>query len=260
MPLSAGMYYFDSGGDSWGRPAVILIHGAGCNHLCWPPEIRRMQGQRIYALDLPGHGKSEGIGRQSIADYARCVLAFMDALKISKAIFVGHSMGGAVALWLGIHTPSRTLGLGLLGTAPHLRVSPELLSSSSTPATFPLAVKTAVDLAFGPQADPRTKELAAQRMLEVRFSVLNGDFLACNEYDEANLLGRVKAPALIICGTEDKMIPPRYSQTMRERIKNSLLHVVDGAGHYVMLEQPLVVANVLHLFLDSISYRPGEAA
>jgi pimeloyl-ACP methyl ester carboxylesterase len=56
------------------------------------------------------------------------------------------------------------------------------------------------------------------------------------------------------------MTPLRYSQAMRERIKNSLLHVVDGAGHNVMLEQPLVVANVLHLFLESISYRPGEAA
>jgi pimeloyl-ACP methyl ester carboxylesterase len=260
MPLSAGMYYFDSGGDNWARPAVILIHGAGGNHLYWPPEIRRMRGQRIYALDLPGHGKSEGIGRQSIADYARCVLAFMDSLKIHKAIFIGHSMGGAVALWLGIHNPSRTLGLGLVSTAPRLRVCPELLSSSSTPATFPLAIKMAVDMSFGPQADPRTKELAAQRMSEVRFSVLNGDFLACDAYDEANVLGRAKAPALIICGTEDKMTPLRYSQTMRERIKNSLLHVVDGAGHNVMLEQPQVVANVLNLFLDSISYRPGEAA
>jgi pimeloyl-ACP methyl ester carboxylesterase len=254
------MYYFDSGGDDWTRPAVILIHGAGGNHLFWPPEIRRMQGQRIYALDLPGHGKSEGIGRQSVAEYARCVQTFMDSLKVRKAVFVGHSMGGAVALWLGIHNPSRTLGLGLLGTAPRLRISPELLSDSSTLATFPMAVKTVIEMTFGPQADPRTKELAAQRISEVRFSVLNGDFLACEAYDESNLLGRVKAPALIICGTEDNLTPLRYSQAMRERIKNSLLHIVDGAGHSVMLEQPLVVANVLKLFLDSISYRPGEAA
>jgi pimeloyl-ACP methyl ester carboxylesterase len=259
MPLSAGMYYFDHGGGDWSRPAIILLHGAGGNHLSWPPEIRRMREQRIYALDLPGHGKSEGIGRQSIADYARCVLTFMDSLKIHKAIFVGHSMGGAVTLWLGIHNPSRTLGLGLISTAPRLRVSSELLSGSSSPATFPLAVKAAADLSFGPQADPRTKELATQRMLEIRFSVLNGDFLACDTYDETNLLGRVKAPTLIICGTEDKMTPLRYSQIMRERIKKSLLQMVDGAGHNVMLEQPLVVANILHLFLNSIAYNPGEA-
>jgi pimeloyl-ACP methyl ester carboxylesterase len=260
MPLSAGLYYFDSGGEDWSRPAVILIHGAGGNHLYWPPEIRRMQGQRIYAIDLPGHGKSEGIGRQSIADYARCVLAFMDSLKIHKAVFVGHSMGGAIALWLGLHVPSRVLGLGLIATGPRLRVSPGLLADSASPATFPLAVRSAVEMSFGPYSDPRTKELAAQRMAEVRYSVLNGDFLACDAYDEANILGRVKAPAFIVCGSEDRMTPLRYSQTMRERIKNSLLHIVEGAGHNVMLEKPQVVSNVLGLFLNGIPYQPGSPA
>jgi pimeloyl-ACP methyl ester carboxylesterase len=123
-----------------------------------------------------------------------------------------------------------------------------------------MAVKTAVDLSFGSQANPRLKEMAAQRMLEVRFSVLNGDFLACDAYDEANLLGRIKAPTLIICGAEDKMTPVRYSQVMNERIKKSLLHVVDGAGHNVMIEQPLTVANLLQLFLNNINYNPGSGS
>ncbi len=54
------------------------------------------------------------------------------------------------------------------------------------------------------------------------------------------------------------MTPLYLSQAMRERIKNSLLHTVAGAGHMVMLEQPLVVAKVLDLFLNTIDYRPGE--
>ncbi len=259
MPLTAGMYYFASGEENWTRPAVILIHGAGGNHLYWPAEIRRMQGQRIYALDLPGHGKSEGIGRQSIVAYARCVLDFMDALKIRKAIIIGHSMGGAVALWLGIHSPSRVLGLVLIGTGPRLRVSPELLSNSSIEATLPLAIQTTVDWAFGPHTDPRTKELAAHRMAEIRYSVLHGDFLACEAFDETSLLGRAKAPTLIICGAEDKMTPVRYSQAIHGRIKKSLLRIIDGAGHMAMLEQPSVVSTILLLFLESITYQPGSA-
>ena len=257
MPLTSGIYYYENGGH-WERPAVILLHGAGGNNLSWPPEIRRLPDQRIYALDLPGHGKSEGIGRQSIADYARCVLDFLDALKIQKAIFVGHSMGGAVALWLGIHNPSRVLGLGLLSTAPRLRVSPILLSSSSVEATLPLAVKTTLDLAFGPQTDPRVKELTAQRMSEIRYPVLYGDFMACDAFDETSLQGRAsKSPTLIICGSEDKMTPPPYSQMMHQRLKKSALHIVEGAGHMVMLEQPQAVAKILQLFLNSISYQPG---
>ena len=256
MPLITGLYYFDNGGH-WARPAVILIHGAGGNHLHWPPEIRRLKDQRIYAIDLPGHGKSEGIGRQSIADYARSVIEFMEALKIQKAVFVGHSMGGAVALWLGIHHPSRTLGLGLIGTAPRLHVSSDLLSSSSVAATLPLCIKSITNLAFGPHTDPRTKELAAERMAEIRYPVLHGDFMACDVFDETSMQGRIKAPALIICGSEDRMTPVRYSEAMHGRIKKSMLHVIDGAGHMVMLEQPLMVANSLNLFLNSITYQPG---
>lgn len=251
------MYYFENGGN-WARPAVILLHGAGGNHLYWPPEIRRLKDQRIYALDLPGHGKSEGIGRQSVAEYARSVLEFMGSLKIHKAVFVGHSMGGAVALWLGIHNPSRTLGLGLISTASRLRVSPELLSASSVAATLPLAVKATVELAFSPHTDPHLKELAAQRMSEVHYPVLHGDFLACNAFDETSLLGRAKAPALIVCGSEDRMTPARYSEALHGRLKKSLYHLVDGAGHMLMLEQPQVVANLLDLFLNSLDYQPGS--
>jgi pimeloyl-ACP methyl ester carboxylesterase len=235
MPLITGMYYFENGGN-WARPAVILIHGAGGNNLSWPPEIRRLQDQRIYALDLPGHGKSEGIGRQSIPDYARC------------------------ALWLGIHNPTRTLGLGLVATAPRLRVSPELISRSSVEATLPLAIKTTLDMSFGSNTDPRTKELTSQRMAEIRYPVLHGDFMACDAFDETSLLGRAKAPALIICGSEDKMTPVRYSQVLQRRLKKSLLHIIDGAGHMVMIEEPRAVAGYLNVFLNSITYQPGNVS
>jgi pimeloyl-ACP methyl ester carboxylesterase len=258
MPLAAGTYYFANEENHWARPAVILLHGAGGNHLFWPPEIRRLPGQRIYALDLPSHGKSEGIGQQSIEEYAKCVLDFMDVLRLRRAVFVGHSMGGAIALWLGVHRPARTLGLGLIATAARLRVSSDLLSSSANPATFNSAVGSIVAGSFSNNADPRLKELAAQRLAEVRCPVLHGDLVACADYDETELLGRVRAPTLIVCGTQDTMTPLFLSQILRDRIKNSLLHTVEGAGHMVMLEQPQAVAGMLQLFLSGIAYQPGE--
>jgi pimeloyl-ACP methyl ester carboxylesterase len=258
MPLAAGLYYFANEED-WSRPAVILIHGAGGSHLNWPPEIRRMEGQRIYAIDLPGHGKSEGIGRQAIEDYARAVLDFMDVLKIRRAVFVGHSMGGAIALYLGVHNPSRTLGLGLFASGPRLRVAPATLEKTSNPVTFLQAVETINELFFGPLAEPRLKELFGQRLAETRPTVLHGDFLACDAYDEAHLLGRIKAPALIVCGSEDKLTPKHLSEQLKARIKDSILYTVESAGHMVMLEEPQKVSATLHLFLNGIVYQPGEA-
>jgi pimeloyl-ACP methyl ester carboxylesterase len=258
MPQAAGMYYFSNGADDWSRPAVILLHSAGGNHLLWPPELRRIAGQRIYAPDLPGHGKSEGIGRQSIADYAGCVLDFMDDLKLRKAVFVGHSMGGAIALEIAIHHAQRTLGIAMINAGASLRLPAELLENTASPATLSLAIKTIGELAFGPQVDPRNKETVLQHMSTIRSSVLHSDFLACNSFDVTERLGRVKVPTLIVSATEDKMLAPHYSQSMHQKIKDSLLHTIDGAGHMVILENSLAVANILQFFLNRIDYQPGS--
>ena len=260
MPQAADMYYFSSGEDDWSCPAVILLHGAGGNHLHWPPELRRISGQRIYAPDLPGHGKSDGIGRQSIADYAGCVLAFMDQLKLRKAVFVGHSMGGAIALELAVRYGSRTLGIALINTGLSLRLPAELLEKTATSATFPLAIKAIGELAFSTQVDPRLKDNALQRMGEIRSSVLHSDFIACEAFDIGDDLKCIEVPTLIVSGTEDKMVASYFSQAMHQKIKNSLLHTIDGAGHMLMLENPTALANILHLFLNTIEYQPGSQA
>src|SRR5512140_1427122 len=98
MPIAAGLYYFAHGADLLTRPPVVLIHGAGGNHLYWPPELRRMPNQRVFAVDLPGHGNSHGVGHHTIDDYAEGILAFAKALKLASIALVGHSMGGALAL------------------------------------------------------------------------------------------------------------------------------------------------------------------
>lgn len=258
MPITAGMYYFESVSNPT-RPAVILIHGAGGNHLYWPPEMRRIKNQRIYSIDLPGHGKSDGIGRQSIADYGASILSFMDTLKIYKAVFVGHSMGGAIAQWLGLYHPKRTLGLGLIATAPQLYVPTELIENSSIAATLPIAIRTAVSLSFGIHTNPRLIEMATKRMGEAHYPVLHGDFIACTAFNESTQLGLINTPTLIIGGSEDKMIPLRQFEMMHNQIKNSMIHIINGAGHMVMLEAPQQVGTFFESFLNSMEYQPGKS-
>ncbi len=257
MALASGLYYFANNETDFTRPAIILLHGAGGNNLSWPPEIRRMQDQRIYALDLPGHGKSEGIGRQIIEDYADCVIDFMDELRIRQAIFVGHSMGGAIALTLGIRNPKRTLGLGLISTGMKMRVSEQLLNNASNQATLPLAIQFIDEWAFGPHADPDMRQAVLDRMNEIRPAVMYADFLACDSFDVTKRAGRVKAPTLIVCGTEDRMTPIHLSEALLDKIKGSHIRRVDGAGHMVMLEEPQTLAASLKLFIQTIPYEPG---
>ncbi len=258
MPIASGLHYFAHNETLTSRPPVILIHGAGGNHLSWPAEVRRLPGQRIFALDLPGHGKSEGIGRQLIDDYAQSLRTFYDAVGISKAVLVGHSMGGAVALAFTLRYPRRVLGLGMLGSAARLRVSEDLLEVAANPATYQTAIQMVVDWSFAPSVDAALKQLVAQRMSETRSAVFYGDLLACNAFDLTDKVKRVQVPALVMCGGLDRMIPLRYSEYLAGQMPNARLQTLFEAGHMLMMEQPAAVSMALLDFLKRIDYQPGS--
>ena len=258
MPLHANIYYFEHRGAARKAP-LILIHGAGGNHLHWPASIRRLSDHPIYALDLPGHGKSEGRGQQTIAAYATTLLDWMKELKLTKAIFIGHSMGGAIVQTLGIQHPECVLGLGLVGTGARLKVAPALLENTARSETFPSGIDTINEWAFSPQADPRLVELAAKRMAEIRPSVLHSDFTACDAFDSRESIDKIQAPCLAICGEKDQLTPPRYSQYLADHIPNAEVQVIPEAGHMVMLEKPEEVTEALTAFISKIPYQPGDA-
>lgn len=258
MPIAAGLYYFAHGADEVARPPVVLIHGAGGHYLYWPPQVRRLHGQRVFAVDLPGHGKSAGVGHHTIEDYSAVIMEFIKALKLNRAVLVGHSMGGAVALHAAHAFPKRVIGTALIGSAARLRVNAALLQMSADPSKAANAVHTIVDLSFAEDTSARLKELAAQRMLETRPSVLHGDLLACDSFDATAWANKIAAPTLLIFGKQDRMVSPRSGQALMDEIPGARLELVPDAGHMVMLEQPDRVGELLGDFLNSISYRPGR--
>lgn len=249
MPVANDIYYHIYEDPAPGEKLpLVLIHGAGGSHLSWPSEVRRMTSFRVYALDLPGHGKSQGRGLQSIPAYSEVLLDWMEAAGLYQAIFTGHSMGSAVAIHLALEHPERITGLGLVGAAARLRVNPQILEGTRSSTTFHSAVAAVTGWSFSPQADARLVELAERRMAEVRPSVLHADFLACDSFDETGRLGSITCPTLVICGEDDRMTPRRSAQFLADSIPNAQMAAIPGAGHMVMLEQPQVVANALRDF------------
>ena len=255
MPVAAELYYYIFEGSEEGhRPPVILLHGAGGTHLYWPSEVRRLAGYRIYAPDLPGHGKSGGRGQQSIQAYASNIIDWLESIGLHSALFVGHSMGSAIALTLALDYPEHILGLGLVGGGARLKMNSALLESASSDTTFQNAVDTVVGWSFSSQAPPELVALAGKRMAESRPSVLYGDFLACDSFDVTERLAEIQAPTLVVCGTEDRMTPLRNAQYLVDNIPGARLATVPGAGHMVMLERPQAVAALLGEFLATVSY------
>jgi pimeloyl-ACP methyl ester carboxylesterase len=258
MPFSADIYYRYSQEQSGEAIPVVLIHGAGGAHLHWPAQVRRLPGYRVYALDLPGHGKSEGRGEQTIEAYCEKIIRWMESINIFQAVFVGHSMGGAISLTLALNHPEHVLALGLVGTGARLRVAPVILENAANPTTFPVAVNAIMQRAFSPHTDPRLMQLAGQRMGTTRPTVLHGDFLACNSFDVMESIGKIRVPTLVICGKDDQLTPARYSQYLADQLPKAQLMIIPEAGHMVMLEQPQAVATELSAFLATLTYAPGH--
>ncbi len=230
-------------------PAVVLIHGAGGSHLHWPAGMRRLPGAAVYAVDLPGHGRSGGEGRTRIEDYAADILGFMDGVGIGRGVLVGHSMGGAIAQMTALLAPDRVAGLVLVGTGAKLRVAPALLEGILQ--DYPGVLGLMAEWAWGPGADPALVARGRQMMARVPSRVVWGDFAACDQFDIRERLGEIAAPTLVISGSEDRMTPPRFGQYLAEHIPGARLILVEGAGHMVMLEKPEEVARAVREWLET---------
>ena len=232
------------------RLAMVLVHGAGENHLAWPAQLRRVDGVTVHALDLPGHGKSGGRGRASVGEYVEVMRGWLEALNVERAVITGHSMGGAIAQQFGLTYPARTAGLILVATGAKLRVAPPILNGilTDTEATLDLVTR----FAWGPDAPEGMVQLSRAQMAETLPEVMAGDYAACDAFDVRERLGQIAAPTLVIGGTADQMTPIKYAEFLAERIPGAKLARIEGAGHMVMLEQPELVAWHVEQFLATV--------
>ncbi|MBN1137813.1 MAG: alpha/beta fold hydrolase [Anaerolineae bacterium] len=239
------------------RPALVFIHGAGGSHQLWLYQVRGLLKVTSYALDLPGHGRSTGQGRDSIAAYADWLIEFLDAAGLERVTLVGHSMGGAIALDAALRYPERVSGLGLVATGARLRVAPAILDGLRH--DLAATVRLIARWCYSAQVPPEMIQMGEQQMAATSPDVLYSDFAACDAFDVTGRLCEIVAPTAILCGAEDRMTPPKYAAYLRDKIPGAVLHLVEGAGHMVMLEKPEEVTAILAARHDLARRRAAQA-
>jgi pimeloyl-ACP methyl ester carboxylesterase len=229
------------------QEALLFIHGAGGTHRHWGEQIAGLGSVNRYAVDLPGHGRSDGEGRASIGGYAEVILRLIDALDLDKVSLVGHSMGGAISQYLALGHPARVDRLVLVGSGARLRVLPSLLEAML--ADFPSTVEMMLSWAYSAESPPELLDLARQEWAENDPQVVHDDFAACDVFDVMGRLGEIRCPTLVLCGEDDKLTPLKYGHYLRDNIPGATLTIIPRAGHMVMMEQPDQVNRAIEGFL-----------
>ncbi|MDR5695841.1 MAG: alpha/beta hydrolase [Armatimonadota bacterium] len=227
-------------------PRLLLIHGSGGRGQIWQYQLLAFPGAE--APDLPGHPYGKGCSR--VEEYVEWIREYIQSRAWGQVVLGGHSLGGAIALGYALTYPGDLHGLILVGTGARLRVRQEFLSGLIE--DYARTVEELLGWLFGPGADPRVVEKTRQVLRETQPEVTHGDFLACHGFDVMDRVGEIRVPTLVICGAEDRMTPPKYSEYLHAHIPNSRLVIVTGAGHMVMLEQPEKVNEAIGEFLETL--------
>jgi pimeloyl-ACP methyl ester carboxylesterase len=251
MPEEAGLYYSVYEGGNSAQAPVVLIHGAGGSHLSWPVEMRRLSGQRVISIDLPGHGKSGGVAQQFIPGYADQIHDLLARLGLPESVLVGHSLGGAVALTIALKYPRQVAGLGLIATGAYLGVDNGLLQELSNPVTASCGLRKLEELSFSPSSSPALVNQVMRGLKDLRPSLLLADWLACSNFDLRELVGQIHAPAWVACGTDDRITPLAYAHFLANSLLAAELQVFPQAGHMLVQEQSRAVADGLRQFLTT---------
>lgn len=243
--------WINNGGFLPGRRTLVFIHGSGFDHTNWIRQYTPLKSVfNIAAIDLPGHGRSEGPGERELPAYVTWVKRILDGLGIERPVVIGHSLGAAICLSFAIRYDDAAAAIVPVGGGMRMPVNPLILEGlrQDPGAVIGLAAKFSVAKANR----ERLSGLLTEGFARVDPEILHGDFTACNGLDIEQGVKGIRNPALIVCGVEDKMTPPSLSEGLRDRIGGARLVLIEGAGHFVMLEQPEAFNTALTDFVNSL--------
>ncbi len=238
-------YYAIGSTDS---PTLLMVHGFRSSARFFRPMMRSLSDRwQVVAPDLPGHGDSEPWDpEEDVVEQWVLLEGFLRALGLERMDAVGSSRGGAVALQLAAHRPEAVSRLVLIA-AP----------------TKPFQVgtldirKMIIDEAA--LTDDLLREMGRTMMAsrgyeQARRRAVKADVL---ERDLRPIMGRVRAPTLIIWGAEDRTIPVEMGLELLAGIPDSRMRLVGGAGHVLMLDKPDEMLALIRSFLEDEATEDG---
>ncbi len=255
------IYHIDEGSKE--SLPVIFLHGFPFSHETWKNQVKVVSEKyRAIAYDILGHGKSDvGDGQYTIEGHVDDLFALMDQLKIKKAVLVGLSMGGYIALRAVERRPDRVRALVLCDTKSEADTSEGKIKRAAGMRDVKengsaVYAEMAVKSLFCQKTFRKNPDLiqATEKIIAATKSLsIAGTLLALSaRTDTTSVLPQIKVPTLILVGAEDEITPPPLSRAMHKKIPHSELHIIPDAGHMSNLENPEVFNKHLLAFLGQL--------
>lgn len=246
---------------------VVLLHGFPLNRRMWDPQLDALSSSaQLIAIDLRGHGESDApLWRYTMERFGDDVLAVLDHLRVARAVFVGLSMGGYIALSVMRRHADRVQALVLTDTKAQAD------TEQGRAGRFHMA-QAAHRHGGAPVADAMLPKLLApethrtqpalvrhvRSMIEgMAVSGIAGDLMAmADRPDSVPLLSTIHCPTLVIVGESDQATPVADARLMAETIPGAHLAIIPQAGHLPNLEAPQRFNDVLGHFLAALNPPP----
>jgi pimeloyl-ACP methyl ester carboxylesterase len=250
-------------GDRGSGTPLVFLHAFPFNRTMWEPqEVALSARHRVVTIDLRGHGESDApYWRYSLEQYADDVTALLVHVGITKAVFVGLSMGGYLAFTLYRRYPEWISGLVLADTRA------EADSALQSKWRFDLAQRAGAVGSSVVVDDMLPKLLSPKRYVKdpdfvervraIQASApvpgIVGDLMAMAERpDSTGLLPSISVPTLVICGEDDVLTTPADAERIARGIKGATLITIPDAGHLSNMEQPALFNRAVEEFVKGI--------
>ncbi|MBI4496429.1 MAG: alpha/beta hydrolase [Chloroflexi bacterium] len=229
-------------------PVVVLVHGAGLSHrYMMPTAVRLAPHVRVWVPDLPGYGLSADPGHiLTIPELADALAAWMDAVGLEQAAFLGNSMGCQIIAHFAVRYPDRIERAILQGptTDPQARTPWQQFWRWFRKMNREKPEQTPVNL----------REYRDAGLRRVARSVWH------SWYDPIeDQLPHMHVPTLVVRGTGDTIVPQRWAEEVTRLLPLGQLVVVPGAMHTMNFQQPLELARVSLPFLQAGRQRQSTA-
>ena len=247
--------------DEGEGPVVVCVHGLGGSSNTFTPLMPALARHRVVRVDLPGSGRSQRAeGALSIERFVDALLGVCTRLNVTRAHWIGHSMGSIVCQQIAAAQPKWVASLALFGP---LIAPPDAargaLRTRAAKAREGLAgmheiTQTLVNAALS--ADSRERSPLAVAFVRESLMRQDGDTYArsCEALADAQpaAVEKIEAPVLLVTGDEDGVAPPQAVRAMADRLhaaKSSRVVVLPRCGHWTPIERPGECQRALSEFL-----------